>query len=83
MLDMACTGEEIALYVRDNGRGFDPEQLETAAMHNNSFGLFHVRQRMGLLGGVLKVDSSPGQGSVCSIHVPLPSGDAWPQEFPY
>jgi len=83
VLDMACTGEEIALYVRDNGRGFDPEQLETAAMHNNSFGLFHVRQRMGLLGGVLKVDSSPGQGSVCSIHVPLPSGDAWPQEFPY
>lgn len=82
-LDITCTGDQIALHVSDNGRGFDPEQLETAAVRNNSFGLFHVRQRIGLLGGVLYVESSPGQGCVCSIRVPVPSGDAWPQEFPY
>lgn len=60
----------ISIIVRDDGRGFAVETLDEA-VYQNSFGLFHVRQRIGLLGGAFCVESAPAQGSCCSIRIPL------------
>jgi signal transduction histidine kinase len=57
---------EIRLEVCDNGRGFDP------AAAAGGFGLLGMRERVARLGGRLKIESSPGQGT--RILVALPDG---------
>jgi two-component system, NarL family, sensor histidine kinase UhpB len=58
----------IDLTVQDNGRGFDPQQVQT-----DRLGLFGIQERVSLLGGTLDVDSSRGRGTRLSVHVPCPS----------
>ncbi len=53
--------------VADDGRGFDPASLKPGT---GGFGLFHLRERIGLLGGSLSIDSAPGQG--CRVQFKLP-----------
>lgn len=54
------------LTIGDHGRGFDPSTVSRAA----GFGLLSVRERVGLLGGRMKIRSVPGKGSVFLIAVP-------------
>jgi signal transduction histidine kinase len=60
----------LQLTVHDNGMGFDAAKARKA-----SLGLAGMRQRIGLLGGKLKIDSKPGLGTLISAWVPLaPAG---------
>jgi two-component system, NarL family, sensor histidine kinase DevS len=52
--------------VEDDGRGFDP-----GSVGNHSLGLVGMRERVALLGGTLRVESSPGGGTTLSAYVPL------------
>jgi signal transduction histidine kinase len=52
--------------VEDNGSGFEPESVD-----NDSLGLVGMRERVALLGGTLRVESSPGGGTTLSAYVPL------------
>ncbi len=49
----------------DNGAGFDP------ATTNGSTGLNSMRDRVGALGGALRVDSRPGVGTTITGAVPI------------
>ncbi|MEZ5089521.1 MAG: sensor histidine kinase [Micropruina sp.] len=49
----------LSLRVTDDGRGFDPD-----AVGAGHYGLVGMRERAGLLGGSLLVDSRPGRTSV-------------------
>jgi signal transduction histidine kinase len=68
---------EVALDVRDDGRGFDPAGLEagTAMSRQPSgggFGLTIMRQRVEGLSGTLQIESEPGLGTGISARVPTP-----------
>ncbi|SDJ00379.1 sensor histidine kinase [Nonomuraea jiangxiensis] len=75
---------EVALDVRDDGRGFDPVSLEAGTAANGSpgpssrgggFGLSIMRQRVEGLSGSLRIESAPGAGTGISACVPfLPAG---------
>jgi signal transduction histidine kinase len=56
---------EVALDVRDDGRGFDPARL-----CGTGFGLVAMRQRIEALSGRLQVESEPGAGTGISACVP-------------
>jgi len=62
----------ITLDVRDNGIGFDPEQVQRPrpGQPQPRFGLYGMRDRAGLLQGTFDVASRPGAGT--SIRVFLP-----------
>jgi two-component system CheB/CheR fusion protein len=63
-------GERLNISVSDAGAGFDPDKLTT----NNGrrgFGLLSVRERLGYLGGSMSVVSTPGNGTVVTLSVPL------------
>lgn len=57
--------------VSDEGRGFDPEQLEADQEANGHFGLLSVQRRLDLVGGTLSIDSAPGEGTTVRLEVPL------------
>jgi two-component system sensor histidine kinase UhpB len=59
-------GGELALSVRDDGRGFDPAQAP-----RGRWGMTTMRERAEAAGGRLAVESSPGQGTIVRASVPL------------
>lgn len=65
------TKRHLSICVRDDGKGFDPQQMAKSPNHQGGFGLFSVRQRLEGLGGQLEVQSAPGRGTAATIHVPL------------
>lgn len=60
----------IEIVVADDGQGFASEQWGEAAAKPGHFGLLHMRERIGLLGGVCKIASKPGEGTTVRITVP-------------
>ncbi len=61
--DLGVEPENILL---DDGVGFDGKTRAAAG----GLGLFHVRERMGWLGGGLEIDSVPGRGTRIGLTVP-------------
>ncbi|MEA4909859.1 MAG: sensor histidine kinase [Anaerolineaceae bacterium] len=56
----------ILIAVADNGRGFDQDSIA----ESHGLGLKLIRERVDMLGGVLRIDSSIGQGSKITFQVP-------------
>ncbi len=64
-------GDTLQLTVSDAGRGFDVAQA--MANQGGGFGLFSVRERLGLFGGRMDIVSAPGQGTRITLTIPLVS----------
>jgi two-component system NarL family sensor kinase len=58
--------ERVVLVIEDDGIGFDPAQILPG-----HFGLTGLNERAKLLGGSLKVHSSPGKGTKIEVNLPL------------
>jgi signal transduction histidine kinase/HAMP domain-containing protein len=58
--------------VSDNGRGFDVHKNLNASTQTGHFGLVGMKERLQLLGGTLKIDSTIGAGTTLTASVPLP-----------
>jgi signal transduction histidine kinase len=67
---------EIALEVRDDGRGFTMSE-ETASSPGH-YGFTGMRERTAAIGGTLEVTSEPGTGTSVRLHAPAPK--AGPRE---
>lgn len=61
-------GGIVRVTVSDDGRGFDPE---AALRAGRSRGLVGMRERAELLGGELRIDSAPGEGTTVTAEFPL------------
>ena len=62
--------EHLILRVSDDGCGFELEEL-TAREPEGGFGLFSIRERLGLLGGSLELHSHPGEGTRATVRMPM------------
>jgi PAS domain S-box-containing protein len=60
--------EAIYLTIRDNGVGFDSTKLPSG---HTSSGLLGMHERVGLLGGKLRIASQPGMGTTITATIPL------------
>jgi len=61
----------LSIIVEDNGCGFDTESVLRAGLAENRMGLYGIRERAGLLGGTLTVESQSGGGTTIYVRVPL------------
>lgn len=52
--------------VKDNGKGFDVNEVK-----EKSFGLIGMRERIDLLRGVMKINSTKGKGTIILFQIPL------------
>ena len=64
-------GDTIRLTVEDDGLGFDPSAVYTAAGGTGGFGLFNVREQLDHLGGHYVIESKPGEGTRVIMVAPL------------
>ncbi len=55
--------------IRDDGVGFDP--VAVAKGSRNTLGLLGMRERLNVLGGTLRIESTPQQGTELKILVPV------------
>jgi PAS domain S-box-containing protein len=62
---------EATLSVADDGAGFDAVALPDRPGTTTGLGLVGMRERAGLLGGWLRVESRPGAGTVVSAGLPV------------
>ena len=61
----------LQLVVSDEGIGFDPETTPAGGESSRGFGLFSIRERLQLIGGQMKIESTPGKGSRFVLSVPI------------
>jgi signal transduction histidine kinase len=62
---LSPAGFELKFEVQDDGRGFD------AASVNGRAGLQNMDDRIGALGGEVRIESEPGEGTVVAGSVPI------------
>lgn len=60
----------LRLRVQDDGKGFD---LSQALAKPGSFGLSGMQERVSLLGGRMKIESRPHEGTAINIELPIGS----------
>jgi signal transduction histidine kinase len=60
----------VAVEVRDEGRGFDPE-----SSHPGHFGLESMASRAAEIGALLTITSAPGEGTAVRVEVPAQQTD--------
>lgn len=70
-LDLSVAEEDgrVTLVVRDDGRGFDPEAIDSAR-GGGHFGLSLLQDLAAETGGRLEIDSTPGRGTTVRLEVP-------------
>jgi signal transduction histidine kinase/ligand-binding sensor domain-containing protein len=74
-VELAYRTESVALRVRDNGKGFDTGRISVGdGVH---WGLRTMRERAEQIGGTLRIESAPGEGTLIDVTVPLsPTGQS-------
>jgi signal transduction histidine kinase len=58
----------LQIIVADGGKGFDPTAVDRPT---EQFGLFSIRERMQVMGGILEIESSPGHGTTAKLTLPI------------
>jgi len=61
-------GGRVSIEVMDNGSGFNPEAIKD----KGGQGLTSMRERTERIGGMLTVDSTPGQGTTVKVEIEIP-----------
>ncbi|HEX6692848.1 MAG TPA: PAS domain-containing sensor histidine kinase [Burkholderiales bacterium] len=70
-LRLFTAGDRLALSVRDDGGGFDPEAARRRAAAGGSMGLAGMEERVAIAGGSIELRSAAGQGTVLLATFPL------------
>lgn len=62
--------EIIRLEIQDNGRGFQLPEAITDLARSGHFGLMGIQERAWAAGGVLSIQTAPGEGTHISVSLP-------------
>lgn len=64
-VELRCDSRCASVTIRDDGAGFDPDAVDLG------YGIIGMQERAELTGGELEISSTPGQGTVVSLTVPV------------
>ena len=67
---MTETDNRVELVIEDDGVGFEPADVA------EGFGFAGLRDRVDLLDGALRIDSSPRHGTTVQVELPVRRGGA-------
>ena len=67
----AVIDDTLSLDVLDPGVGFEVHSINRLPTRHGGFGLFNIRERLKLMGGMIDIHSIVGEGTTVRIRVPL------------
>jgi signal transduction histidine kinase len=70
LVQVGVEGGEVVVDIEDDGKGFDREAVARRE-GRRPWGLMGVRERAEILGGVARIESSPGQGTHVEVRIPI------------
>ena len=70
-VSLSRVGPHIHAQVLDDGAGFESRPDSAPRDSTGGFGLFSIRERMESIGGSVRIESSPGQGTRALLVAPL------------
>ena len=62
-LSLSNIGDKVQLIIKDNGQGFDVDEVLSSKSPQRGFGLTSMRERTEISGGVFAVESAKGRGT--------------------
>jgi signal transduction histidine kinase len=65
--------KSVLMEIKDNGKSFNVQYV-LLAKGKKHLGILGMRERVEMVGGSFKIDSSPGQGTVVSAEIPMSNG---------
>lgn len=69
---LSLVGDELQVFISDDGNGFDLNQVQDGYSTRKSLGLMNLSERAQLIQGDLTLYSNVGQGTTVHLSVPLP-----------
>ena len=67
------TNDGIRLTVKDNGKGFEPDQVDLRSKDKSGLGLMGMQERLRLVNGQFALKSAPGKGTTIQALIPFKS----------
>jgi signal transduction histidine kinase len=61
----------LVVVIRDNGLGFNVEEVAGRYDERGSLGMLNMQERAQIVGGSLSISSQPGQGTIIRMELPL------------
>ncbi|MEW6263713.1 MAG: response regulator [Thermodesulfobacteriota bacterium] len=71
MVRLQSKRNSVAVYIEDNGQGFDVNEIFSRDDQETGIGLIGMRERVSLVDGSMTLYSTKGQGTRISIEIPL------------
>jgi PAS domain S-box-containing protein len=72
-VELRIENAELVLKVVDDGKGFESKRMFS---ENDCLGIAGMRERANLVGGILDIQSHPGNGTVVCFRVPIDGNEA-------
>jgi signal transduction histidine kinase len=73
VITISGSPERLHMTIKDNGKGFDPKQVQEKYAQRGSFGLLNMQERAARIGGELQITSQAGQGATVTLTVNRPT----------
>ena len=73
---LELVGDKFQVEIQDNGIGFDPSKAGEDQDWRH-FGMLIMQERAAAAGGMVEVDSQPGQGTRVRLSVPVRDIEVW------
>jgi two-component system, NarL family, sensor histidine kinase UhpB len=70
-LDLYRKENKVFVRVKDNGKGFEINNLAKNKKAGTGFGLINMKERAELVGGKVEINSNPGQGTELLLEINL------------
>lgn len=71
VIKLSYSDHYLSIIIKDNGKGFDPQEIESQDDKIKSSGLKNIKHRSSILMGSSRIESQPGEGSSVFITIPL------------
>lgn len=66
------TADQVHAIIEDDGRGFDARVASQSGNGRSRLGLLGIQERLGMVGGNFKVESTPERGATLLVRIPIP-----------
>lgn len=73
-LSVECTtgGKQLHIRIRDNGKGYHREKVETGGSKSSGMGIVNMRERAAYVGGTVSIESTLRKGTDIHVILPIP-----------